>query len=138
MALESALYNYLTVTATDVLAIVSKRVYPGFLPQGASLPAITYAKVSGPRIEHMGGKTGLEYPRVQINCWASTYSAAKALADKVRIAMDAYSGTWGSDTIRACILQDEADFIDESPELEARRIFGIRQDYEIWHVESTS
>jgi len=33
--------------------------------------------------------------RVQVSCWASTYSAAKDVAEQVRDALQSYSGTMG-------------------------------------------
>jgi len=138
VSLADGIYTYLTTTATDVVAISGDRVYPGFLPQNAKLPAITVERISGGRDIVMGGISGLEHPRMQITSWASTYEAAKALAEEVRLVTDAHSGAMGAETIRAVIIQDESDAIVMSPQLEGRRIYGVRQDYDIWHVEATS
>ncbi len=118
---------------------VNARISPGVLPQNETLPAITYSKISGVRVQIMGGISGLAHPVYQINSWASTYLAAKALAEQVRLGLDAnIATTWGSITIRASIMDDDSDLLEVSPDLKERRRYGIRQDFEVWHDEATS
>lgn len=59
----------------------ANRVYPRVRPQNTQLPAITYTVPGGDRDQHLKGYTGTRRPRVQIDCWAATYAAARALAD---------------------------------------------------------
>lgn len=59
------------------------RVYPGGkLPEGVTLPAISYFRVSGPR-DHTQSSGDVPYPRFQITCWGKDHDEADALGDQV-------------------------------------------------------
>jgi len=113
-----------------VKAIVGTRVYPGKLPQRPELPAIRYFRVSGGRpVSHSGG-SGLDGARVQFDCLAGTYQAAKALGSALRAVLQGYKGTVGSVVIQACFFMDDSD--DYGPESETWR---YRADFRIWSEE---
>lgn len=134
--IEEGLYSYLSGKAA-ISALVSTRVYPMLVPQGATYPAISYQKISGNHVRALSGSTaGLANPRIQINCWARTYSAAKSLAEQVRLAMDGYAGSMGSESVNACFLMDERDQFEPSPGNEADRLYCTQLDFEVWHGET--
>jgi hypothetical protein len=58
---------------------IGDRVFPLTLPQGATLPAIVYQRVSPRSTSTHDGAGGVVSPRFQFKCWASTYAAACAL-----------------------------------------------------------
>ena len=120
----------------DVWTCTTYRLYPGEIPQAIDLEAITYQRISGPRLDNLSTAPGLAYPRFQINSWATTYALAKALAKAVRQRLNSYTGVIGAYTIRDCRLLDEADAIDLTAGTDQRRRYGIRQDFEIWHSET--
>ena len=99
--IEQALQVYLKAD-TNVAALVSTRVYPGLAPQNAALPYITYERISTQRMMTHDGQNGLIGPRIQIDCWASAYSGAKTLADKVRLAINGYKTAYGETTGTSC------------------------------------
>lgn len=80
--LGSALHERLT-DAAAVSALVSTRVYPVIVPQDAPLPYIRYQIVADPRPEHMKGYNGTRQTRVQLDCFAPTYGAARELSKAV-------------------------------------------------------
>lgn len=59
------------------------RVYWVDRPQAAALPSITLQTISDPRPQHLKGFEELRPTRVQVDCWADTYSAAKSLMEQV-------------------------------------------------------
>jgi len=135
--LEEALTYKLANTA-GVSALVSDRIYPGIAPQGAALPYLTYQRVSGPRTYTFDGASGIEAPRIQIDCFAATYSGVKALATAVRAALSALTGNIG-DTgkqvlIRQCHLESDGDGYDITAGAE-RGPRRVTQDWFIWHTE---
>lgn len=93
MRIDEALFAHLSGNA-GVSALVSTRIYPVVLPQGATLPAVTFMEVSAPKIRTMGGRLGGS-PRFQITCWATTPSGARGVSDAILDALDHYSGTMG-------------------------------------------
>lgn len=79
-----------------VTALVSTRITPMPLPQGSTLPAITYWLISTPREYVQTGRAGLARARVQIDVWASTYLEAQTVAEAVVTAFDGWHDTLGN------------------------------------------
>lgn len=76
----------------SVAAVVSTRVYPLELPQDATLPAIVYSDLGGPRAHSLAGDSGIGRARVQVDMYAATLDAANALAVLVRTCINAAFG----------------------------------------------
>jgi len=131
MSIETGIVATLAAAATTA----ASRIHPKVLPQGVTLPAITYQRLSTPRVNSHDGPSGLAFPRFQINTWAETYAAAKTLADEIRAALDGTTGVWDSVVVQRCELEDEGDLQPVAIEGVSRRRHGIRQDYVIAHQE---
>ena len=131
MSIETGLKAKLTAAATTAAG----RVYPKVIPQDADLPAITYQRISSPRVRSHDGPSGLVFGRFQINAWAATWDAAAALAAEIQTALDNGIGTWDTTDVQMCDLDDEGDL--EPVALEGASSFrhGIRQDYAIHYAE---
>lgn len=95
------------------------RVYPLVMPQNPTLPAIVYSRVSINPFNRLEGGSSIDQIRMQIDVYASTYSAVKSLAESVRTAMEAASFK--------ATLQLEQDFFE--PNL---NIYQVTQDYYVW------
>lgn len=91
MAMETMIIQRLLDTAA-VTSLVGSRVEPGALPQGSELPALVFNKISGAPIYDDKGEAGLAESRVQIDCWATTYTGAIALAAAVQDSLSAFFG----------------------------------------------
>lgn len=100
MTIEAAVFQLLADSAA-VGAICGDRIYPVQVPQGATLPCVTYGRVSAARWSAMGTDTGLVEKRFQVSCWAETYARANALAEAVRGALQRRRGT-----IDGVVIQD--------------------------------
>lgn len=116
---------------SGVAALVSTRVYPVLLPQNPTYPAITYQRISGPRVPIYDGPSTMAAPRFQIDSWSETYAGAKALAEAVREAMDCFHGTMSPVTVGVCEIITETDLYDDEA-----RVFRVLQDYRILHRET--
>lgn len=91
MSAESTVFTTLRDDA-GVGAVCADRIYPLKLPQGATLPAVTYQRITADHGGSLGGDTSnCDRVYMQINCWASTFGSALALADAVRAAFQASS-----------------------------------------------
>lgn len=77
--MEEALRDLLLATAA-ITDVVARRVDWGVRPQGDALPAITLERISGTADMNMNAPSGWEVDRIQIECWARTYKAAKDIA----------------------------------------------------------
>ena len=110
--IEQGFYEYMM--AKDAIRdIVSDRIYAIELPQGVSLPAIVYHKVTAPRTYHLQAQTDLVFATFQVDCLADTYEAANKLADTVRLAMSGYSGTMGDHDVTSVAVENMADFVEQ-------------------------
>jgi len=127
--IEAGLHGFLT-DDTDIAAIVATRVYPIILPQNPTMPAITYQRISTPRVSSTTGPSGLASPRIQVDCWAETYAAVKALSDTVRTAVDGYSGTMDTFTVYGVIVESEQDLYEPDAVY-----YRTSLDLIIWHKE---
>lgn len=113
------------------IALVANRVYPMKLPQNPTLPAITYQKISGLRVQSHDGPSGLAYPRFQVSCWGESYSDAKQVAEEVRQDLDGYQGLMGVVQVGAALLQNEIDFY-----IPETGYYHVPVDFIIWHDET--
>lgn len=88
--LQSALFTRLaadTPVAAVVVAGSVKRIYWGIVPQGAAMPYIRLNTISDPRPQHLQGYDAARSTRIQVDCFASSYGAARGLAEKVVTAL---------------------------------------------------
>lgn len=113
MSIGTALYSALTGDST-IAGLVSTRVYPVFLPQTPTLPAISYGRVSS--TEQMG-TTALRETRYQIDCWATSYAGAQALATAVKAAMEEWTDTDQTPGVKMARVANEIDDYESETEL---------------------
>ena len=114
MSVGKAIYARLVAHA-GTTALVGTRVYPLRLPQGPTYPAIRYQVISAPREHAMGADTGTVHARVQVDCWATTYAGAKALAAQVILALSRWGGTSGGVVVEHVFLENEIDRFEPDP-----------------------
>lgn len=136
MSINAGLRSFLGADAAInaiIGAMPNTRVYPVRLPQNPTLPAITYFKVSGRRVHSSNGALGLSGPRFQIDCWASKYEDAHALAELVRKRIDGYSGVMGSETVQGVFFESERDLYEPEPDQ-----YRVSRDYFIFFEESVA
>jgi hypothetical protein len=125
--IESNLRAHLLAQAT-ITALVSQRIYPLKLPQGATLPAITYQTIFGvPAVSH-DGDADIGRRRIQIDCWSRSYAESLNIASAVRAATSGYRGPMGSDPYVNARVITEMDMPE--PELSIwRRMIEVQ----LWH-----
>jgi len=128
--IEEALYSRLK-TDTPITALVSNRIYPNILPQNVAYPAISYMRVTGPRIHSHSGSSGLAHPLFQVDQWATTYSGVKDLAEKVRLRLQGFSGTVVTVVINGILFVGDRDSYDDEVE-----VFRVISEYRVWHAEA--
>jgi hypothetical protein len=87
--IETSLYAVLSGNSA-ITAIVGTRIFPLTVPEDWNLPALTYQVISS--VSHPTFSTaGEQRIRVQIDCWADTYSDAVSLRAAVISALNGYS-----------------------------------------------
>lgn len=76
------------------------------------------------------GPSGLEWARVQIDCWAGTFLAAKSIGKAVQAAMPAIGQVVGETKFLSCVRLDrQRDSFGERPNLFHRTRMDYRVSY---------
>ena len=136
LTIEAGLVTKLTTTA-GLTTLISTRTYLERIPQGATLPCLTYQRISTPRVltHDTSGSAGTAYPRFQFDAWATTYTSAKAISDALRTALNGYRGTItsGADSVvvQAALVDGETSL----PDMEAG-LARVTSEYVIWVQEA--
>ena len=126
MAFGDAIYSILSNDST-VTDITSTRIYPMRIPQGASLPAITYFIVSGGPINTKDGAATDHQDTFQVSCFTTSYDTIQDLYSAVKAALERYSGTVASTEVHTITYTGHVDLYEEDAEVYHRAI-----DFRIW------
>lgn len=125
-SLEESIVDILTGHA-GLTSLVSDRVGPPPLPQGSSLPAISFFRVSTLAVHAHSGNVGLKRSRMQFDVWGDSVSSVSAVVAQLEDALEHYRGTVAGVRIDAAL--SIMDLQRYSPETESyRRIV----DFYIW------
>jgi hypothetical protein len=127
MSMEASLITYL-LAQTAITSIVSTKIKYMQLDENTTLPAIIINRISGTPIERQEAKSKECSTRYQIDTFATSYNQALDISNKIRLALDGYSGTMSGTRVSAIRLLDETD--DFEPELNNIRVI---QDFQIFH-----
>lgn len=109
---EAAMTDMLTNNVG--VAAITTRCYPGHIPQSPVYPLIIYYRISGLPDNILSGPPTKEYSRFQIEAWATTYAAAKALAKAIVAALNAQTYASGTVEIRSIRKQSERDEYEDA------------------------
>jgi len=115
MPIEDMIYTRLSAT-TALTDLVSTRIYPLVRPQDSVNPAVVYWRVSNPILFSFSTEDEISYPRFQFDCFAGTFSSARAVARQVKNSID----RWGTSTGIPQIIRSDVvnEFDDYDPELD--------------------
>jgi len=87
-----AIYSILT-SDSDINAIVGTRVYPQIAAQEAAFPFVVYVLQNIDPSDTKSGVSTLDEVRYDIIVASESYAEASDLTNKIRTALDRYSGT---------------------------------------------
>ena len=132
MQIEQATLKEL-LADSGVTNLIGERLYYVKAPQDVTKPYVVFFKASGPREYSHNGASALARPRFQFSCFATTYYQAKQIAEAIRAAIEAFSGTMGGAggvEVGSCFCINESDMYEEDT-----RLFHVAVDYLIYHKE---
>jgi len=117
MALEvEVLVRQRLLASPEVQSLVGTRIFPvgGRPDKGpeASLPAITYQRISNRWLASHEGSLGGSAPLVQLSCWAKTWSEVRELARAVREALDGWVDYTTDPPVQGITIESELDEYD--------------------------
>ena len=129
--LEDALYAYLSNDG-NVAALVDDRIYPVRLPEGTTLPAIAWQRVSAQRtytFDSFANTSAYVQARVQFSCWAETAMEAFETGEAVLHALSGYTGDMEGELIGSATAELELDDYESKTRL-YRRLVDFYITYE--------
>ncbi|NBT05450.1 MAG: DUF3168 domain-containing protein [Betaproteobacteria bacterium] len=132
---EAVLRNAL-VTTTAVSSVVSSRVYPLLAPQAAPLPFITYRRTGIRRAQTLGGPMGVPQVSVDFDVYATTYEGARDLADRCRVVLDGYGGTFDNTEVKQTSLENEQDDFVQLAGADMPPVYSVKLSFDIWWQET--
>ncbi len=100
-----AIYTILTEDA-GVSAVVGNKVYPQIAAQGAAFPFVVYVLQDNSPSDTKSGVSTLDEVRYDIVAAAETYASLSSLTERIRLALDRYTGTVSG------VVVDSIQFID--------------------------
>lgn len=115
-----------------LVSLVGSRVHWNDQPQAGDLPCIVLWKVSDLPDYAMEGDTGLASARVQCDCKALSYSAAKALERAVKGVVTGFAGTVGGTVFQGIFIEGSRDGIEPAGGTSAERRDVCSLDLVVW------
>lgn len=125
-SLEESLVAILSGHA-GLTALISDRISPSPLPEGSTLPAITYQLISRVAQHTQDEEPGLFASRMQVDVWGATALSALETAQQVYDALERYKGTVNGVRIDAMLSDDERALVEPVTQSHRRVI-----DFMIW------
>ena len=120
MSLEQGLKSALTADGT-VNGLVSGRIYPEIMPFDVTYPAISYQRIATTPYQVLERVDDFTSVRLQVDCWDSTYSGVKTLADAVKNAIHGVR-VLGSQSVHHCFMVSMQDLSQIDGDRQDRRI----------------
>ena len=111
MSVEKDLHTYM-LSRSAISTLIGTRMYNQKLPNDPTLPAITYNRISTVRRRSHDGDSSLTRPRIQYSCWGATPDDVEDLSDAIEDEMKSFSGTAGSSTVYATIVENRLSMYD--------------------------
>ena len=109
--IEVALRTHL-LTKAALTALVSTRIFPDDVSDGAAFPCVVYFKVSDVKDHTLTGQSTLERPVFQFSSYATTKAAARAIANQLKTALCDYCGTLSGIVVQKIELQNEMSSLE--------------------------
>ena len=111
MDVDAALRAHL-LTKTALTALISTRIYPDDISDGAALPCVVYLKVSDiPDYTH-DGISGLRGPTIQFSAYATTKAVARSISAQIKAALCDFKGTLSGVNIQYIKLINELSSLE--------------------------
>jgi hypothetical protein len=131
MNVEEAVRKILADDA-DVAALVGTRVLCGILPQDPTYPALTIQPIVEDANTAVNDAKGLEYARLQVDAWATSYGGAKALIDAVKAALHGQTFSETGCRIGSAVALTGGGYMYEDSVKVHRRF----RDFGLWYAET--
>lgn len=98
MTFEAAFKGHVNGDA-GIAAVINDRLFPIIAPQGVAKPYVTYLRINGAPLTDLDGLDGgMIIIRLQIDVYAATFEAARALAELIRVRLQTAASSFTART----------------------------------------
>lgn len=113
---------------SGVTALVGTNIFPaGMIPQEVTArPVITYQTIAGSPENVLTDRAPVDFERVQIDCWGTTFASAQAVADAVRAACENVAAGHALNCSAVCTSINGHDYDAVTKEYRASLDFSFR------------
>jgi hypothetical protein len=136
--IEQGLYQLITADSS-ITSLATGGVYWILAPKGAIVPYIVLNRVATTDTHTVDGAIGLRGALFQVDCYATTYYAARAISVAVRSLIGSYTGNLpDTDSTDVDGIFTEKDW--DMPYEEGAKGFVFRAllEFRVWYYEPTS
>jgi len=108
--------------------------FPARRPQRGGLPALVYHRISGLPDYTLKGPSGLMRSRMQVDCIATRYATAQALADALDAALNGARVVQGDTHFQGVFIDGRRDLFDPASGSDAAsRTHAVSIDFTFFH-----
>jgi hypothetical protein len=121
----------------DVAALLAGRIYPVIAPASAALPFATWRRQNVTREMTLSGPLGVPTVSLAVDIYAESYAAVRDIADRVRAALNGFSGSVGNwISVEIVSLQSESDGFVQLSGGDLPPVYSVTQTYSVlWQSE---
>lgn len=113
MDIEEAFTAYL-LNYPGLKALINNKIYPEEIPQGVTLPAVFWIKVSDVPEHTLTGQSEVEEPIYQFTAQANSKGTVKPVAEQIKKALSDYQGIMSGITVQKIELQNKFSSMDKN------------------------
>jgi hypothetical protein len=124
------------LTDAAVKGLVAERIFPLQAPIRAAFPRLVYSIVAAEGVYSLTGDSGLRSARVQLDCQAKTYLAARELAEAVRRVLSGLRqvvGNSGPLFLQMVTEENDVDLFDPPVDGSDVGVFRVIRDFRVWY-----
>lgn len=138
MSLKSpeAVLRAAMIADATLTADIGTRIYPVIAPASATLPFVTWRRAGIQRSQTLGAPVGVPRLSVEFSIYATTYETAREVADRMRVVLDGYGGTFDNVVVRQVSLEQESDDFVALAGTEMPPAFQITMVFDVWWQET--
>lgn len=132
---EAVLRNAIATTQTTS-SVVGSKVYPLLAPAATALPFITYRRAGIRRSQTLSGPMGVAQVTIEFDVFAATYEGARDLADRLRMVLDGYGGTFDNTQVKQVSLENEQDDFVTLAGADMPPVYSVKLTFDCWWQET--
>jgi hypothetical protein len=97
--IEEVLVAYI-LAQSGITGLIDRRLYPEEIPQGTTLPAVVYIKVSDVKLHTLTQQNKLEQPTFQFTALSFSKAEGRSIVNQFKTALIDFVGTMGGIVIQ--------------------------------------